>query len=320
MHDIFNWWKIAPYSYINDDEFRNTLYEYGYYVDKSLENSELNQLEELYKENHNFKVSGMFNTMYSKNIEYRKKMHHKITNVLENYLNKNYTNYKVVYSVFFLKGPSTQTFLFMHQDLSLVDEMKHSSIHLWIPLTDIGIDNGAVCIIDKSHHIYAPYRGMSFPDPANNIQQHISPYLKPILLKKGEILAFDPRTIHCSLPNKTKTTRPVVIVVLAPMEANIEVCYQNPIDKRIEIIRQEEDFFITSNHFIESSKERPTTGNSIGYVDYKPHYYTEQEFDILASKFKIEKKDIITRLGDMNTKIYRNPVSRGRNLFLKWFK
>lgn len=320
MHDIYQWWKIAPYSYIKDKAFSSFLYDNGYYLDQTLSENSIEQLEKLYHENHRFKVSGMFNSMYAKDVGYRKKMHNQITAILGNYLTTNFQDYKVVYSVFFLKGPATNTFLFTHQDLSLVDEFKYSSIHLWIPLTDITLNNGAVCLIDKSHHLYAPYRGMSFPDPTNNIQTHLASYLKPITVKKGEVLAFDPRTIHCSLPNKTTEVRPVVIAVLAPKEAGVEVCYKGKDSGKIEIIEQAEDFFLASHHFIESSKERPSEGHFKKYVDYLPHYYTEQEFDSLATKFNIEKKNVINELGDMNTDIHRNRNAKKMSLIPKWLK
>ena len=320
MHDIYQWWKIAPYNYIKDKQFKDKLYDEGYYLGDKLDDTTVQQLEKLYVDNHNFQDSGMFNTMYSQDVAYRKKIHKEITHILDEYLANTYQDFKVVYSVFFLKGPRTKEFLYLHQDLTMVDEAKYSAIHLWVPLTDITVENGALCIIDKTHHLYAPYRGMSIPAPTHLIQEHLTTYLKPVTVKKGQVLAFDPRTIHCSLPNKTKQSRPVVIAVLTPKEAKIEVSYQDPKSEKIEVIEQAEDFFITSHHFIETSKERPPTGTSAGFVDYQPHYYKVEEFDQLAAKFNIAKKNIISKLGDMNTQIHRNPMAKRKNLLTKWFR
>ena len=37
--------------------------------------------------------------------------------------------------------------------------------------------------------------------------------LKPLLLKAGDVLITDPRTVHRGTPNRTKTSRPFAVIV-----------------------------------------------------------------------------------------------------------
>lgn len=320
MHDIFQNWEFADYTYIKNKSNGKTLYDKGYYIEDSLPASAILELEKLYTTHHQFDDKGMYNTLYSKDIDHRKLIHNELSKILEGYLDKQFEGYKILYSVFFLKGPATNSYLLTHQDLSIVDEEKYSYIHLWIPLDNITTQNGAICIIEKSHHLYAPYRGMSIPFSCINIQDNIKKYLKPIELNKGETLVFDPKTLHCSLPNKTNKTRPVVVVILAPMESNIQVCYQNPMTNKIEVIAQEDDFFLTSHHFIDSSKERPSTGKHTKFVDYIPHLYTKDEFEELAKRLNFKVENELTEVMNTDTKMYRIPKKAKKTRFIDWIK
>jgi len=221
--------------------------------------------------------------------------------------------------VYFLKGPGKKSNFFVHQELTLCDEFKFSPLHLWIPLIDIGIENGPVCLMEKSHRIDAPYRGMSFDDPTHNVHQVAQEYLEPVEMQAGEVLIFDPRLVHSSLPNLSDTTRPAVVCVVVPKELEVVICYKEKAEAaKVELIREPEDFFLTSNHFIEASKSRPQMGESLGFVDYHPFTYTTQQFHKLCDEFGIKKKNKMPDLDDEDCIMHRDARSKEKkSLFEK---
>ncbi|MCX6199880.1 MAG: phytanoyl-CoA dioxygenase family protein, partial [Bacteroidetes bacterium] len=170
---------------------------------------------------HNFEIAkgGMFYSLYSRDIEYRKTVHESIGEIMKPVYDSLFSDYKVVLNSFIVKVSGPESEFCLHQDSTSIDETKYSSLSVWIPLQDTNMSNGCMCVVPYSHRMFSPYRGISFEQPFESIEGTVRKYLYPIELKKGDIFLFDNRIVHNSVINTSGENRVVVMSGIYPKEA-----------------------------------------------------------------------------------------------------
>ena len=222
-----NPWKPVKHTVFRDDEIANQVYELGYVIKKIISDSQLERLENLYNHQHNIggTEGGMFYSVYSQNIDYRKRIHAEIGAILQETFDAHFTNFRVVLNSFVVKASGPKSEFYLHQDTTGLDESKYSPLSLWIPLTDVNETNGCLGIIPKSHQFFSPFRSISFPAPFDGIADVVREYIQPLKMRKGEALLFDNRLVHNSYMNYSGQTRVAVICGIFPKEAKIRTCY-----------------------------------------------------------------------------------------------
>lgn len=238
-------WKPTEHSFVKNKNFQNRIREFGWLKSEVISNNQLNDLRMLFDENHKINQVGMFYSMYSKDLAYRKKVRDGILTILAPTLKSQFEDYKVAYAVFVVKTPGKETEFFLHQDPSIVDESKYSSLHLWIPLEKITDKNGPLCVIEKTHMISQPFRGITVPSFFKGSEGLLREYLQPIFLEAGEALFLDPRVVHNSLANVSDKTRVAVLVGIIPLESEIILshCEEGPESGIVEQHLFSDDYF-----------------------------------------------------------------------------
>jgi hypothetical protein len=263
-------WEPVPNKVIKDHLLKNTIHEEGFAVLNLLSDVQVDALLELYHKTHrlfNDGGGGMFYGLYSMDLEYRKRVHIEIQQIIAPILEDHFIDFKNVVNFFITKLPGPKSELNIHQDMTSLDENKYSPLSIWIPLHDVHEQNGALCLVPKSHRFFSPYRGISFETPYGNITPDILPYLRPIPLKKGQALLFDPRLLHHSLPNMSSEPRIAIVAGVFPLEAQIITCFKDPDPKaEIELLLQPEEFLLTNTNFYLHCTDRPMTGEKIASV------------------------------------------------------
>ena len=189
----------------------------------------------------------MFYSLYSRDIEYRKIVHESISEIMKPVYDSLFSDYKVVLNSFIVKVSGPESEFCLHQDSTSFDETKYSSLSVWIPLQDTNMSNGCMCVVPYSHRMFSPYRGISFEQPFESIEETVRRYLYPIELKKGDIFLFDNRIVHNSVINSSGENRVVVMSGIYPKEAPLLSCFKDPevTESQIELIEQEPDFLLT---------------------------------------------------------------------------
>jgi len=263
-------WSPQLHEIIKNKSLQAEINDIGYAAAGNIGTDRLNQLYNLYKELHNFNTpqGGNFYSLYSDDISYRKRVHDTIGEIMYPLYDSLFTNYKSVINSFIIKVPGPQSEFTLHQDSTGLDEMKYSSLSVWIPLQDTNLENGTLCMVPKSHRFFYPYRGISFSSSFAHFEDLLRTYLVPLDLKAGDIVMFDNRTVHYSHLNKSNADRVVVMSGLYPKEATIEMCYRdesNP-DNPIEIYQMEEDFLLTNTAFFKDCTARPVRGKVVRTV------------------------------------------------------
>jgi hypothetical protein len=283
-------WSPVENEVITDDAFRKKILEDGFIKLPKISDAKIESLKAAFHQYHQINETGMFYSLYSKDAGYRKETDNTISSILKNVFEQYFRNYKSSFNLFIIKTANTNEEFFIHQDPSYIDESKYSPLHIWIPLDDITENNGALCFVPKSHRFFAPYRNISFNPPYENIRPFIRQYLEPVFLKAGEILLFDPRLLHNSLPNNTNETRAVILCGLFPKEAEIISCYKDEAvqNSPLEFYRQSEDFFLTYPDFFESCRMRPVVGEHLGAITFDNNLITEEQFAELCKNHGVE--------------------------------
>lgn len=265
--------------YITDPALRQAVAEHGYAIVPFLNTAQIEKLRALYHASHDVRHPGYFFSIFNSDIEYRKHMLQTSVNIAADSLRQFFNQYKIGYSGFVVRGPNDEGEFFIHQDPSFVDETKFAPLHIWCPLYDIALDFSPLCVVPQSHKLSSEYRSLSIPAPFEEIRNELRPYLKPLLVKAGEVIFLDPRLIHNSLPNKRDVARPVLLIQMFPEQADYYTPYLK--DGALEIYRLPEDYFVSNSNFYVGVDDKPALGEfaySLPYTPYKISLPMFQEF------------------------------------------
>ncbi|NVK65750.1 MAG: phytanoyl-CoA dioxygenase family protein [Flavobacteriales bacterium] len=284
-------WKPVKHVVFQDDKLAEKIHTKGFSTFQGLSEEQLQQLNDLFNREHSFDVKegGMFYSMYSRDKEYRKRVHEKIGEILKPTLEKHFQNYKNVVNAFVVKLPGEKSEFYVHQDTTAMDEFKFSPLSLWIPLHDITENNGALAVIEKTQWFFSPYRGVSFAFPFKKINDTIKKYLRPIYMKAGEVLCFDNRIIHNSMANTSNQPRIAVICGVFPAEATFQTCYRGSEENApIELYHHEDNYMMDYPHFFYNCTDRPHFGEK-GKVEKTVFpEMSKEEFEELCELNNIE--------------------------------
>lgn len=288
-----NDWQPVSRDYLKDTATEAELRNTGYSIVGGLTMPQIEKLRVLYNELHSFKKpeGGMFYSVYSRDLEYRNRVHRGIGEILKPVYDNLFSDYKSVLNSFIIKVSGPESEFSLHQDSTGLDETKYSCLSVWIPLQDTGVNNGCLCVVPHSHKMFSPYRGISFPQPFDSISDTVRKYLQPIEMKTGEILLFDNRLVHNSVINDSGTDRVVVMSGIFPKEAHLLSCYKDMSDEKnpIELIEQADDYLLTFENFFHDCTCRPETGKSIGFVNWDISQMKEKAFLSLCSKYGVKE-------------------------------
>lgn len=279
-------WSPLPHSIIKSAPMREEINHSGFKLVNCLNQTQLQKLTDIFEEEHDFDVNdgGMFYSMYSKDKDYRSRVHLKIKGVLEPVLDQYFTDYKNVINAFVVKLPGERSEFYLHQDTTVLDEFEYSPLSLWIPLHDITDNNGALSIVPKSHWFFSPYRAVTLPFPFKEIAGTVRKYLKPIFMRAGEVLFFDNRVIHNSALNNSGEPRIAIICGLFPKNAPFRTIYNEPVkqEKSLSIFEHDENFLLEYEQFFYDCTSRPETGTLVDQVDNDFPDMTESQFEELC--------------------------------------
>lgn len=275
-------WKPAEYIHLKDESIRKGLKENGYVIlENFFDTDQIAELKKIYAKTHRIEQQdgGLFVSIYSANTNYRKQVHEEIRAVTEPLLLNFLEKFKVSCYNFIVKAPGPKSALFIHQDMALTDENLYSPLSIWSPLENLCIENGPMCILPKSHYLIPPYRNLYNQLPFSQIYPLVYKYMKPLLMKAGDLLIFDSRLFHNSLLNTTARNRVAIAASFFPDTAKVEMPYKDPADtgKEFEMIEMADDVFLEFEDFVSEKVGRPP-GKTVRKIELTPLVVTEEQF------------------------------------------
>jgi hypothetical protein len=242
----------------------------------------------------------------------KQKISSEIHRIIKSRIDALFSNYEFLPAIFFIKKPSPgpESSVTMHQDPTLlIDETEKVHIKIWCPLHDVDEKNGALQMIKGSHLFVPPVSAVTVPSHFSKVDDLLYTAKQCVSLKAGEAVMFDNRTIHCSMPNHSDTTRVTAIVSIVVPNRQFISLFCDPLKKNapIEVYYQDHDWFY--HPLWQNSQERPKTGTRAGVLDYDPFFVNEKDFLALVKTPRALKK-------------YKYRIIKGRKNFfsrLRWF-
>lgn len=223
--------------------------EKGYVKFPLLNSSEIADLMALYlqyEEEHRRDVNaGFHGTSHTGNealiTHISKAILEKTTPALQQHLQ----GYKFIGGNFLIKDRQTAEEVPPHQDWTYVEEPKHWSAHVWIALSNVPVNGGALFFIDGSHKMStairtSPGNGWLFRDAVDAML----PLRTVVPLNAGEAILFNNATIHGSVANSLQQERIAAVVGLYDARSPLYHYYQEQGSEEVTRYTISQDDFI----------------------------------------------------------------------------
>ena len=209
-----------------------------------------------------------------------------IVRQIDPYIKEQIKSYQVIISTFIVKKSGMHNISPLHQDWTFVDERKYCSYTLWCPLHDVGLENGALGLLPKSHrilgHVARPSPCPPYVPVFSKSMMEIFPYLRFFSLSAGEAILFDHRCWHGAMPNLDPRPRVAIGISIAHKDAALEHHYLLPNSSRATILKVDKGFFYTYNNEellrLHQSGALPSGYEQCDSYEFKYPELNEEEF------------------------------------------
>jgi hypothetical protein len=139
----------------------------------------------------------------------------------------NRTPYMATYLVKEPGGRSIPT----HQDWTHCDETHDDSVMCWIPLSDVDERNGGLGFVDGSHRWFDYARAFPYmvaQTPIDRCGPQLVAHLRFLPMRAGDVVVFNNRVVHGSLPNHGQDPRIAFSFALHPSDTPLLGYYLKP--------------------------------------------------------------------------------------------
>jgi hypothetical protein len=269
-----------------DEQMQESFEREGFIVVDFYNSQQIEEVKKLYRTLHLKDEKGFFSSILSQDIKYRETVDIELKKNGQPLLGELLTDYQIVNGFFIVKSPGEDSYLYVHQDMTVVDESEFTAISVWVPTVDITDQNGVMYLLPNSHRFFPTYRGPTILGLYESIKEEIKDYMIPIYLKAGQAIIFDQSIIHFSAPNTSNEVRIVSNFYLTQKDAKFLICYHDKNDAKfngkVELFEQESSFMTNYTQFKKNVFDRPQMGKSLGLKDY---YFPQLTIEKLENQF-----------------------------------
>ncbi|HEX2899972.1 MAG TPA: phytanoyl-CoA dioxygenase family protein [Bacteroidia bacterium] len=214
-------------------------------------------------------------TFIDRNWEYKQKVFDVIQAAFEQHYEPVLADYTPIIANFIRKGEDGGE-VPLHQNWAFADEIKYSTVSIWVPLVDSTRANGTLEITPGSHKRFGQFRGPMVPWECEKIKDEIiRDYMVPMEAEAGDCVILDDSVVHYSNINRTDGLRLTIQLILVP-KATTSIHYhldraQSPDEVRI--LEVDRDFYMKFHPW-----KRPE-GKEIGTQKIELRYIDLAEWD-----------------------------------------
>jgi len=205
------------------------------------------EVEQLYAyiSNHfKFTATDFYYSLMANTYETNKVIQKALLEILHNFFETHFTRHKILNASFLAKPADTKQEFLLHQDWCYTDEKNYNAYNIWIPLTDVNEENGAMFFLPGSQLWFENYRSGSLHSSRITSDDTLKPYLQTVPLKKGQVILFNPAVFHGSHPNLSNQNRLVVTSTILPQEAPFLYFQKGEAENEVSIFNVEGDAFL----------------------------------------------------------------------------
>jgi hypothetical protein len=236
---------------------------------------EVQQLLSFYEAHHDRRLAdGFHSTIFSSEISYKQMVLEAIRSAFSRSLENLFENVDTYVANFVVKEPGPSSFVPPHQDWTMVDETKYSSLNIWCPLVDTNAENGNIGVVSGSHLWWPTLRGTPFIlQPYHGHDALLTAAATYLPLKAGEAIVMDNRTIHTSPPNLSPHTRIAAGLGIVPKGTELYHYYLNPAGPPDQL----EKYAVEPLFFLRHTLGQVPEGRFLGRVPLPPAPASEAE-------------------------------------------
>jgi hypothetical protein len=164
--------------------------------------------------------------------------------ILKPFFEAHFSNYRTLTESYLIKPAQTENELLLHQDWCYTDEDKYQAYNVWIPLTDVNEENGALFFLKGSHLWFNNKRSGSLHTA--RISSQNGPIARNIVtaqMQKGEVILFNPAAFHGSWPNRSLQDRVIATTTVMDIDAPF-LYYQKASEDEIDVFHLDDERFI----------------------------------------------------------------------------
>lgn len=233
-------------------------------------------------------------TFIDKNIEYKKEVFKIIDEVFKPHYDRILNSFSPIIANYIRKTPHAGE-VPMHQNWAFIDEMKASSVSIWVPLVDSHRGNGALEVVPGSHKRYGQNRGPLIPWELEGIKSEIIKNdLVTCAINAGEAIVLDDSIVHYSFPNNTDKLRIAIQLILIPNELPSLHYHRNIKDSpdKIDILKVDHEFYMQFNPW-----KKPENVTRIDQIPFNEQNLSYHEFkDRLFKKRFDEPQNLLQKI------------------------
>jgi ectoine hydroxylase-related dioxygenase (phytanoyl-CoA dioxygenase family) len=214
-------------------------------------------------------------TFIDRNWEYKQKVFDRIFAAFEAHFEPILADYTPIIANFIRKEADGGE-VPLHQNWAFVDEMKYTSVSIWVPLVDSNRDNGTLEITPGSHKRFGRFRGPMVPWELDHIKEDIiRDFMVPMNATAGDAVILDDSVIHYSNINTTQGLRLTIQLILVPKNTtSIHYHLDRGVSTdEVRVLEVDRDFYMKFHPW-----KRPE-GKEVGKRNVKLRYIDRAEFE-----------------------------------------
>jgi hypothetical protein len=194
--------------------------------------------------------------------------------ILKPFFEAHFSNYRTITESYLIKPAQTENELQIHQDWCYTDEQKYEAYNVWIPLTDVNEENGALFFLKGSHLWFSNKRSGSLPTARiSSKNDTIARNIVTANLQKGEVILFSPAVFHGSWPNRSMEDRVIISTTVLDIDAPF-LYYQKASDNEVDFFHLDDERFIKDLEPLTRGESPSPEPN--GRISYKHLIVTEE--------------------------------------------
>ena len=221
------------------------LFRNGYAIIDFITAGEAENLNEKFMELAGSRIRNFYAVAHDPNIDLRLWINEILMSALQNRFDDLTLDMKMLGGTVVCKEAGCKNVLDLHQDWTIVNEPEFRSFNFWIPLVDVGVNNGIISVIPGSHDWSDRFRGPNMGNPWSELAGDLRKQMVALEIKSGQALVYDHRLLHGSGPNDSRIHRTAAVMGAIPGRAKQIYCYRN--GKMLDIYDCKPDFFLKGN-------------------------------------------------------------------------
>lgn len=161
-----------------------------------------------------------------------------------------FLDHEVAVATVVTKHPGGGSAMALHDEPTFVDERRHRSHAVWIPLVDVGpeLGNGHLLVLPGSDRLERGLSGYNTPVLYRPYEHAVVPRMVEVSARAGQAVIYDSRTLHASVDNATATSRPAIAASVVPRGVPlVHVVATGRAHRRVHRVPQ--DFYVRHHPF-----------------------------------------------------------------------